>query len=413
MKKLLSLAAVVIGLNAYQIDIKSGWQLKGALEDINATSVFNESEIVSVWSYDSENSKWRAYLPNMNIDLSNYDNIEPLNVIHKGEGFWISANSELLIETGGVATFNLSDIANKTFKIFAGEGGEDFVDLTFDSNGIANIEIDGENYEIKLENGIIKVYENNDLIIEAKKVKVDDKGIILLAKELEDDEYSHFLWTWLTTINPVDMSTLNYPFTVYYYTEKITFENDRVLIEYADGEIEELNSFIEDGKIIVTEEEIYEDGIAGKKDISKIQYIGEIDKYKIARVDEYKAYWKIDNSLTDKTFSDIIGTNQNIFGCILNEGGTAFCEYDSDANFTYQLIDPTEINLTKCVDDDWCHTYKITLDSSTGKIKMTESFFNTDIEVFSESPIMINYLNNRVIFNNNLQKHKKLRKKPF
>ena len=35
MKKILFLIAMIIGLNAYQINIKNGWQLKGALEDYN------------------------------------------------------------------------------------------------------------------------------------------------------------------------------------------------------------------------------------------------------------------------------------------------------------------------------------------------------------------------------------------
>ena len=98
MKKLLSLAAVVIGLNAYQIDIKSGWQLKGALEDINVTGVFNKQEIVSVWTYNDETNTWRAYVPNMNVNLDSHG-IEPLNIIHQGEGFWVNASNNLVIET--------------------------------------------------------------------------------------------------------------------------------------------------------------------------------------------------------------------------------------------------------------------------------------------------------------------------
>ena len=98
MKKLLSLAAVVIGLNAYQIDIKSGWQLKGALEDINVTDVFNKQEIVSVWTYNDETNTWRAYVPNMNVNLDSHG-IEPLNIIHQGEGFWVNASNNLVIET--------------------------------------------------------------------------------------------------------------------------------------------------------------------------------------------------------------------------------------------------------------------------------------------------------------------------
>ena len=71
MKKLLSLAAVVVGLSAYQVDIKSDWQLKGALEDINATDVFNKQEIISVWTWQfGKKERRRGCITNFQPDQS-------------------------------------------------------------------------------------------------------------------------------------------------------------------------------------------------------------------------------------------------------------------------------------------------------------------------------------------------------
>ena len=438
MKKLLSLAAVVIGLNAYQIDIQSGWQLKGALENINVTDVFNKQEIISVWTYDDEDNKWKAYLPNKDVDLEKYG-IKPLSTIHRGEGFWVNANNSLLIETGNITnandsnisytgtitennlvdkptTFSLSDIANKTFKVFV-EG--DFIEVTFNSNGVANITIDDKTYEAKLENGIIKVYENDSLINEYKKVKADENGIIVFGKDLENNEY--FIIPWLTTINPVDMSTLNYPFTVYEtdydYVEKITFENNKIVFESGW----ELNSTIENGKIVAIDEYVSGDGNYGERDVYQIQYIGEIDRYKIPKIDGYWEYWKIDNNLVGLTFNDIIDTNQSIFSYNLYSNGTVSYENNSDVNITYQLINSTEINLTECSDDGYCDTYKIILDPSTGKL--TKSGTLSYVAIHSENPIIIGNNNSIMVSDRILSKHnsikdrilryKKLRKKPF
>jgi len=404
-------------------------------------------------------------VPNMNVNLDSYG-IEPLNVIHKAEGFWVNANNSLSVEinnkdegnvlsesneesynTGEFSnennitednisfveniitednlidkptTFSLSDIAGKTFKVFV-DG--DFIEITFDSNGIANVIVGDETYEAKLENGIIKAYENGVLISKYKKVKADNNGIIVFGTDL-DLEYNgsfsySYLEPWLTTISPVDMSTLNYPFTVYEtdydYVEKITFESNRIIFESGW----ELNSTIENGKIVAINEYVSDDGNYGHITTYQVQYIGEVDKYKIPKIEGYWEHWEIDNNLVGLTFNDIIDTNQSIFGCILYSDGTASTTYNSDINITYQLINSTEINLTKCYDIDSCYTRNITIDPNTGKI--TESGTFSFVTIHSEDPIITNYVSNnyrvlpnkRVIKDRILQKYKKLRKKPF
>ena len=94
MKKLVSIvASLAISASAYTLDVQQGWQLKGALGDIKV-SQFNKAGIVSVWSYDTQTKKWKAYLPNLSIDLSKYD-IENLDTIKAGEGFWISSKKDI------------------------------------------------------------------------------------------------------------------------------------------------------------------------------------------------------------------------------------------------------------------------------------------------------------------------------
>jgi len=96
MKKLFSIVtALAIGAGAYTLNLNTGWQLKGALSDINVSEL-NNSNIISVWTYDSNIQKWRAYIPNSSIDLSKYG-IENLQKIEEGEGFWINAKSNVSI----------------------------------------------------------------------------------------------------------------------------------------------------------------------------------------------------------------------------------------------------------------------------------------------------------------------------
>ena len=102
-KKIFSMAvaaALSIGtLNAYQINLKKGWNLKGALTDINVKD-FNNSNIISIWTYDGQ-TPWRVYLPNNPNIMNNLpQGIQPLNIIHKGEGYWVLSKNNLTIDAG-------------------------------------------------------------------------------------------------------------------------------------------------------------------------------------------------------------------------------------------------------------------------------------------------------------------------
>jgi len=90
---------IIIGIFAYAyvLNVNKGWQLKGALSDINIQDL-NSSNINSVWSYDEITKKWRAYFPNKEINFSNF--INKLDTIKQGEGFWVNAYNNTNIVVG-------------------------------------------------------------------------------------------------------------------------------------------------------------------------------------------------------------------------------------------------------------------------------------------------------------------------
>jgi len=106
MKRILISSIIIGSLFAYDLNLSTGWQMEGALEDINVKS-FSSPDIKAVWAYDKFTKQWRAYLPNTQVDLSQY-NIEPLKTIKKGEGFWVKSLNEITINTSNISDNILS-----------------------------------------------------------------------------------------------------------------------------------------------------------------------------------------------------------------------------------------------------------------------------------------------------------------
>jgi hypothetical protein len=108
MKKILSIVTgLAISASAFSINIIPGWQLVGTEHDINI-STFNNPNIISVWTYDKINKKWKAYIPNKNINLSKYG-IEPLTKINAKDGFWINALNNLTLNSEINQTNNITN----------------------------------------------------------------------------------------------------------------------------------------------------------------------------------------------------------------------------------------------------------------------------------------------------------------
>lgn len=175
MKKLLFiLGGLTISINAYILNLQSGWQLKGALEDINISS-FKKDGIVSVWTYDLKNAKWKAYFPYLSIDLNKYG-IENLNNINKEEGFWVKSSKNLSIDIS--KSWMKVDELNGTF---------------YGVNCLPDV-------QVCLLDGIVKVDIANGNILDAKTgeiwdniAKLDD--FTLFDKDIDEEKgyYDKFL----------------------------------------------------------------------------------------------------------------------------------------------------------------------------------------------------------------------------
>lgn len=81
-------------LHAQVISVNNGWQLKGTIEDINNSSVFNAQCVDYIWSYT--NNAWQLHIANGQETNTSYENITHLS---KGTGFWIKGNNNCTIDT--------------------------------------------------------------------------------------------------------------------------------------------------------------------------------------------------------------------------------------------------------------------------------------------------------------------------
>jgi len=380
------------------LDIQPGWQLKGALDEINVTD-FNNPNIISVWTYDSVNQKWKAYLPNSSINLASYD-IENLQYIKKGEGFWVNSAGYTNLDLGNIADvgeasgttngiliidkpldLNLSDVANKTFKILDNENKGAFKDLAFDENGVAEFTSFGNVYDTKYENGVLNIYENDNKIGKIQKIKSDENGMILFGVFFGENGEYPFFQGWLKNITPVDMGTLSYPKT-FYNTQGNYFTIDNNKIAYSFGEEE--NYTIENGKIVT--QNSWGDENNGGSFKKEWQIIGQIDRYYVVESHRISNISYENSLLEGKTVDDLIDANQSILGYHFDQNGKVVNEKTGDTG-RYTKVNSNELNLTMCDSYGACWNEAIIkLDSENGKVTVTDEWYEEDI--LSESPIV-------------------------
>jgi len=77
-------------LSAYEMKIKSGWQLLGAVEPINMMSIFQNRCVNSIFTY--KNNEWIEYKFNYTPSTSGNDLAD--RGIKKGDGFWVNGLSD-------------------------------------------------------------------------------------------------------------------------------------------------------------------------------------------------------------------------------------------------------------------------------------------------------------------------------
>jgi len=292
-------------------------------------------------------------------------------------------------------SFELDDVANKTFSIITKEP----ISIEFDENGVANITLSefNQTYTAKYENGYVNLYNGDKTVAQFEKVKEDDNGIIALGTSTYEYTYTdpetnetvtvneryQYLDAWVANIDPVDMGSISLPFTYYdEYGNTWTFNDDGTVMTPWGSEG---NYTIEDGKIVMTDS--YEDDDSGFKEITAIQIVSKIDRYYVIMNESNWTDWRTSDEYKDKTFNDLIDSNISVFGYYLNSDGTVTDEYSpEDVNATYELISDKEVKLNICYSDETCWSIDIKIDPETGTVY--EEDYSVWPEIVSDSPIV-------------------------
>ena len=101
----------LILLNSQTLDVKKGWNLYGAIDNIPDLSTFKQDCVDSIFTYDK--SDWNVY-PKGN-----------LNTINKGHGFWVDASKDCQINTSKMTTtFNAQSFYLANCAVCHGDKGQ-------------------------------------------------------------------------------------------------------------------------------------------------------------------------------------------------------------------------------------------------------------------------------------------------
>lgn len=121
-KVYLSLAASILFSSALiageqSLSLSKGWGLVGSsLDNIQVQNISN-SDIRSLWGFDSTSKKWKAYSPNSSIEnqiesLVNSGGFSPFNSLNKGDAFWVNAVSNSTLILNGDVSARTSKLLN-------------------------------------------------------------------------------------------------------------------------------------------------------------------------------------------------------------------------------------------------------------------------------------------------------------
>ncbi len=104
MRMLYIFILLVSNLFSYELQLKKGWHLIGAVEDIKADIFKTEKNCIDcVWKYDKS---WKLFIAN-GVDY-NYTG-KTFSFINKGEGFWVKANKECNITYNKYQNLQIND----------------------------------------------------------------------------------------------------------------------------------------------------------------------------------------------------------------------------------------------------------------------------------------------------------------
>jgi len=408
--------AMALTLSARVVSLQKGWNLMGALSDINVTAYFNNTDVLSVWTY--KNGDWKVYLPNNTNLMTNLpDGISRLDTIIKEKGYWILTDSAITInlpdvQNGGgsgggggnctrttrellspLSDFALSNVAGKTFTLYSGYSSDYSSNLgytlRFDSQGVANVTTEYNNLTFKYENNAVNVYDDAGKKVNSFKIVASDSnGIIVVSIK---NSIFYFQYWGTAPLSPQDMRSL-LPLTIYTsWGGKIRYDANGSVETTYDQNHTNVRKFHVENKALAT---VYDSNWSDDRNIThfdisrySIQFVSDVGDYKIMKLGGNGESWYIDQNLIGKSWNDLVGTDYLINNSFkLGENGLIVFNYNSDNNATYIINSDANltINYTYCLDANRtkCHNWKETylLDSSDGNVSSKyDKFLGYDV----------------------------------
>lgn len=182
-------------INAVDIDIKKGWQLKGSSTPISLDTFKDAYCIDTVWIYD-KNETWSVYSNSPTIQKFIKDNnLSSLNEIKSYDGFWIKAKGDCNITFGNISPSSIRVDAGKdkniavnetvslsanvdlnlTYKWFDEDSNNLLLESSskvLDTNKISKSKFDTSEVN-KTKNIKLKVYDNSGVLLGEDNVKLN------------------------------------------------------------------------------------------------------------------------------------------------------------------------------------------------------------------------------------------------
>lgn len=342
MKKVLLSVVVASSLFSQDMNLASGWQMKGTEVGFSNMQAFNKSCIDAVWSFDTFTNSWKAYSTDSELSqlIKNSSTIQNLTSLSVDEGFWVKTNSSctvskdsnlsntptVIYQTNALwpyaTAFTLDMIASKTFK-YDSSGNNT---ITFDVNGFTDagsgvgvavpygystgcssentyesntsLNSDGvlvnkwHNTYVNIDTNATESYSGQN---EQKLLAINsDIGYITVTRNYNESnmqyyEYINSMIFSIATENPVNMST-KLPYTIY---NSWDLKNKTGIKYNANGTIEHFNKdgiqnysndnnfTIENGQFIITYD--YNNTNQETHSIDKKQIVFSIGDYDILR----------------------------------------------------------------------------------------------------------------------------------
>lgn len=414
-------ASLLIQSAAYaeNMNLVSGWQMKGTEVGYSSMNSFENDCILTVWSFDTSSESWKAYSPDENLAqlINSSATIQNLYNLNKDEGFWVNAKQSCIVTKEGnisdpiviyqtnalwpyATSFTLDMIANKTFK--AQNSDSSIQTFTYDENGFVSISSGCQENNMSLDSsGVLidswsysYINENNETITNIfnyeNKLLATDSDIGYITVSRHYDEYNKQYYENVSSMIfasafeiPVDMNA-KLPYTIYNawgIEDKSgqTYEADGTITHFNKDGVQDYYTdtafTVENGKITTindynsTYNQSYYKNVKqivysiADYDILKTTYEGYNKNFQVSYNDEVNTWKTLDLNSSIETFYDIFAlTDNRLFNNLYDLDNKTFTSLYTSlcsnvANtFTVSSDGKT---LTNCWSDGHCAEYRI------------------------------------------------------